>query len=165
MCPVVLRLTMNMYINQSIQVKWNSIVSSNCYISNGVKQGGCISPTLFSVYLNGLIEKLKRNNIGCRYGSEFLGVFCYADDLSLLCPSFTGIKEMLRTCEIYADEHKILFNAKKSQLLHFTMVWYGMVIFYLTYGNRCNLKKTHTVQRIYVRRLHIEYTTRVFASM
>ena len=40
MCPVVLRLTMNMYINQSIQVKWNSIVYSNCYISNGVKQGG-----------------------------------------------------------------------------------------------------------------------------
>ena len=113
MCPVVLRLTMNMYINQSIQVKWNSIVSSNCYISNGVKQGGCISRTFFSVYLNGLIEKLKRNNIGCRYGSEFMGVFCYADDLSLLCPSFTGIKEMLRTCEKYADEHKILFHAKR----------------------------------------------------
>ena len=27
---------------------------------------------------------------------------------------------MLRTCEIYAEEHKILFNARKSQLLHFT---------------------------------------------
>ena len=26
---------------------------------------------------------------------------------------------MLRTCEIYAEEHKILINAKKSQLLHF----------------------------------------------
>ena len=26
---------------------------------------------------------------------------------------------MLRTCEIYAVEHKILFNVKKSQLLHF----------------------------------------------
>ena len=26
MCPVVLRLTMNMYNNQSIQVKWNSIL-------------------------------------------------------------------------------------------------------------------------------------------
>ena len=49
-----------------------------------------------------------------------MGVYCYADDLSLLCPSFTGIKEMLRTCELYAEEHKILFNAKKSQLLHFT---------------------------------------------
>ena len=49
-----------------------------------------------------------------------MGVFCYADDLSLLCPSFTGIREMLRTCKIYAEEHKILFNAKRSQLLHFT---------------------------------------------
>ena len=103
---VVLRLTMNMYINQSIQVKWNSIVSSNCYISNRVKQGGCISPTFFSVYLNRLLEKIRKNNIGCRYGSEFMRVFCYADDLSLLCPSFIGIKEMLRTCEIYADKHK-----------------------------------------------------------
>ena len=72
MCPVVLRLTMNMYINQSIQVKWNSIVSSNCYISNGVKQGGCISPTFFSVYLNGLIEKPRKINIECRYSSEFM---------------------------------------------------------------------------------------------
>ena len=49
-----------------------------------------------------------------------MGVFCYADDLSLLCPYLTGIKEMLRTCKIYAEELKILFNDKKSQLLHFT---------------------------------------------
>ena len=90
------------------------------HVSNGVKQGGCISPTFFSVYLNGLIEKLRKNDIGCRYGSDFMGVFCYADDLILLCPSFTDIKERLRTCEIYANKHKILFNAKKSQLLHFT---------------------------------------------
>ena len=41
-------------------------------------------------------------------------------ELSLLCTSFTGIKEMLRTCEIYAEKHKILFTAKKSQLIHFT---------------------------------------------
>ena len=60
MCPVVLRLIMNMYVNQNVQVKWNSIVSSNYYISTGVKQGGCISPTFFSVYLNGLIEKLRK---------------------------------------------------------------------------------------------------------
>ena len=49
-----------------------------------------------------------------------MGVYCYADDLSILCQSFTGIKEMLRTCYIYAEEHTLLFNSKKSQLLHFT---------------------------------------------
>ena len=110
---------MNMYINQSFQVKWNNFISSQSHVSNGVKQGGCLSPTLFSVYLNELIKTLRKNNIGCRYGSEYMGVFCYADDLSLLCPSFTGIKEMLKTCEDYAMKHNILFNAKKSQMLTF----------------------------------------------
>ena len=37
----------------------------------------------------------------------------------LYCPSFTGIKEKLKTCEDYAMNHKILFNAKKSQMLTF----------------------------------------------
>ena len=74
MCPIVLRLLMNMYVNQSFQVKWNNIISSQSHISNGVKQGGCLSPTLFSVYMNELIEILRKNNIGCRYGSEYLGV-------------------------------------------------------------------------------------------
>ena len=50
---------------------------------------------------------LRKNNIGCRYGSEYMGVFCYADDLSLLYPSFTGIKEMLKICEDYAMKHFI----------------------------------------------------------
>ena len=47
MCPIVLRLLINMYINQKIQVKWNNVLSKQYSISNGVKQGGCLSPTLF----------------------------------------------------------------------------------------------------------------------
>ena len=105
---------MNMYVNQSFQVKWNDIISSQSHISNGVKQSGCLSPTLFCVYMNELIEILRKNNIGSRYGSEYMGVFCYADDLSLLCLSFTGIKEMLKNCEDYAMNHNILFDAKKK---------------------------------------------------
>ena len=119
-CPVVLRLIMNMYTNQEIQIKWNNLLSTKCEISNGVKQGGCLSPSLFSVYLNNLITNLKKSNIGCRYGSEYMGVYGYADDLSLLCPSFSGLKEMLNICERYANDKKIIFNASKSQLLHFS---------------------------------------------
>ena len=70
MCPLVLRLIMNMYLNQEIQVKWNSIFSSKCKTSNGIKQGGCLSPSLFSVYLSNRIGKFRNINIGCRYRSE-----------------------------------------------------------------------------------------------
>ena len=67
---VSISAVMNMYINQQIQVKWNSTMSMKSSISNGVKQGGCLSPNLFSVYLNKLIEILKNCNIGCRYGNH-----------------------------------------------------------------------------------------------
>ena len=32
MCPVALRMLMNMYINQQIQVKWNNAISKHCNI-------------------------------------------------------------------------------------------------------------------------------------
>ena len=70
MCPIVLRLIMNMYTNQEIQVKWNTLLSSKCKTSNGVKQGGCLSPSLVSVYFNDLIVKLRNSNIGCTVGTD-----------------------------------------------------------------------------------------------
>ena len=36
-------------------------------MSNGVKQGGCLFPSLFSIYLNNLITNLRNINIGCKY--------------------------------------------------------------------------------------------------
>ena len=84
-------------------------VKSNC-----VKQGDCLSPSLFRIHLNNLILNLRNSNIGCKYGFEYMGVFGYADDLSLLCPSSTGIKELLSICEKYARKYDILFNATKS---------------------------------------------------
>ena len=78
-------MLMNMYINQQIQVKWNNAISKQSNIKNGVKQDGCLSPSFFIVYLNNLIEIFRICNVGCsRYGSQYMGVYCYADDLSLL---------------------------------------------------------------------------------
>ena len=111
---------MNMYVNEVVQIKWNDSLSNKCKISNGVKQGGCVSPSLFNIYLNNLILNLRNSSIGCKHGSEYMGVCRYADDLSLLCPSFTGIKEMLSICEKYARKYDILFNTTKSQLLYFS---------------------------------------------
>ena len=45
------------------------------YISNGVKQDRCISPACFSVYLNGLLEKLRKNYYGLIF--HFLSVAHY----------------------------------------------------------------------------------------
>ena len=59
MSPVTLRLIMNMYISQKMQVRFNNLLSSQFNVGNGVKQGDVLSPILFTVYLDSLIKTLK----------------------------------------------------------------------------------------------------------
>ena len=93
---------------------------SNQYImSNGVKQGGFLSPTLFSIYLNDLFDVLHSSNIGCRHVNHDMDVYCYEYGINLLSPTLSGLKEMLKLCEDYALKHKIIFDTSKSKLLCF----------------------------------------------
>ena len=116
MCPIVLRLIFTMYISQKMQVRWGEKVSSQFSVSNGVKQGGVMSPVLFTVFLDNLLKILKQRNIGCKIGVT-------------LCPSISCLKEMLKICEDYASDYNTIFNAKKSKLMHFGR-------------NKMNIKKT-----------------------
>ena len=57
LCPIVLRLLMNIYVNQSLQVRWNSMISEKFSIANGVKQGGVLSPISFSILVLLVLRK------------------------------------------------------------------------------------------------------------
>ena len=51
MCPLFLRFLIHSYCNQKMRIKWNAAISDSFDTSNGVKQGGVLSPLLFYVYL------------------------------------------------------------------------------------------------------------------
>ena len=91
-------------------------------LMNGVKQGGCLSPMLFTSYLDGWIRNLKHNGIGCHIGITYCGVFSYADDLAIVSPTLFGLRQMIEICEEYASEMDLLFNRKKSKLLCYNML-------------------------------------------
>ena len=114
--PTIIRFLMFWYKHQTMSVRWNGVLSESFHVSNGVRQGGVLSPVLFSVYVNGLLCKLKDSGDGCHLG----GSVCYADDLALLAPSPSAFRIMLNICEDFARVHGLKFNATKTQLIRFS---------------------------------------------
>ena len=82
-----------------MHVQWNSAHSTPFSLHNGVKQGGVLSPILFTIYIDSLLQKLKDSDLGCHVGRTFAGAFGYADDLALVYPSLSGLRQMIQICE------------------------------------------------------------------
>ena len=116
-CPRLMKLLLNMYTSQELIVKWNGKSSDAFKCSNGVKQGGVLSPTLFCVYLDELLKSLSDLNIGCFMGHHFTGALAYADDVTLLAPSVHAMQRMLKTCEDFSRQYNVKFNSSKCSLI------------------------------------------------
>ena len=97
--PIVLKLLLFMYTNQSLQVKWSNTLSDQFSVMNGVKQGGVLSPSIFSVYTDGLLERLQQTGVGCHMGSRFTGALVYADDIILLATCKSALSILISVCE------------------------------------------------------------------
>ena len=119
LCPLIIRFLLCMYTNQTVRVKWGSHTTKAFNVSNGVKQGGVLSPILFNVYIDELLNCLKNSGVGCYIGHIFVGSLAYADDISLLAPTRYAACKMLDICKSFSDEFDILFNPNKSKLIIF----------------------------------------------
>ena len=99
-------------------------------ISAGVRQGATLSPSLFCIYLDTLLARLRDAGVGCHIGGMYLGAFGYADDVTLLAPSRQALQLMLDICEDFASYklhkqsrceifYQVIFFHQKKYLLKF----------------------------------------------
>jgi len=69
----IIRFLINWYSTQQLTVCWNGAVSRPFGTLNGVRQGGVLSPLLFSLYLDDLLADISSAGIGCHYMGIFVG--------------------------------------------------------------------------------------------
>ena len=119
-CPLFIRIILNMYECGNSYIEWNGIKSDIFHVNNGVKQGGVLSPILFNLYTGPLLKDLRDSGVGCCIGNISANSFSYADDMVILSPTITGISKLINICEKYGKEYNIDFNPSKCKLLCFS---------------------------------------------
>ena len=65
------------YDHSTCSVLWNGKPSRTISISQGVKQGGVLSPVLYSLYVNDLLVELENSGLGARLGNIYTGAPMY----------------------------------------------------------------------------------------
>lgn len=113
----IVRLLVYWYSNQRMQVQWGNATSASFGVSNGVRQGGLLSPALFNLYMDELSVQLNMRKTGCVVGKMLINHFMYADDLAILSPSSAGFQQLLNVCSDYGSQYDVNFNPKKSAVL------------------------------------------------
>ena len=107
------------YQHQLMSVRWGYSISNVFNVTNGVRQGGILSPKLFNIYIDGLSNILNNSLIGGSLGGKRINHMLYADDLCIVSLSSAGLQKLLSTCDEYCASHSITFNVKKSVCMFF----------------------------------------------
>ena len=86
-------------------------------MGSGVKQGCILSPTLFALCIDDLVERLKEKEVGVKFGDCMVSALLYADDIVLTAPDVNELQESIKVVEEWCKEWRMTLNIGKN--MHF----------------------------------------------
>ena len=98
--PRLIRVLKALYSSARISVD----INDSSINVRGVLQGSILSLFLFNLYINDLIEEIKK---------VAFEVLAYADDIAILCSCEREINLVIDVVERWAEENKLILNKKK----------------------------------------------------
>ena len=115
----------SLYSNPQARVVLDDFATEYFDCPIGVEQGDCLSPTLFSIFINDLALELKNVNIGINLDIEnqfqfgsLLNVLLYADDIVCIAESETDLQELVFIVELWCKKFRLEVNLTKTNILH-----------------------------------------------
>ena len=110
---VLLSMLENWFTLCSTCVRWGDLYSNYIKLVCGVRQGGVLSPCLFAVYINEVINVINSSGCGCNFGILATNIFLYADDILLLAPSVSALQRLVLLVEAHLSKLDMILNPKK----------------------------------------------------
>jgi len=105
-------------INGTAMVQYASIQTETFSLTQGVRQGAILSPLLYNIYTEDLLQEIKSLKIGAFLPNNYhTAIVVYADDIILLSPNLKHLQTMISHCEQHGHKLGLKFNQTKTQFV------------------------------------------------
>jgi len=94
----------------------NNQTSGPIIIKNGIRQGDSLSPMLFNLIMDKIIENLPKE-LGYRMGNDLIHIICYADDAVLIADSEENLQTLLSRFDQIAERLNMEISISKTKSL------------------------------------------------
>ena len=116
----ILDIIRSMYNSVKSRIRYENQLSNEFSCMLGVRQGECLSPFLFSMFLNDLEEEFITHGIeGIDIGLIKLFILLYADDIVIFSSDAEGLQNGLNVLELYSKRWKLKVNTEKTKVMVF----------------------------------------------
>ena len=109
------RLIKELYLNQKAKVKIGEEISEEIGLGRGVRQGCCLSPTLFNMYLEEIIGECFNGEKGVNMGGRRVECIRFADDMVVLSESEDELRNMMQGLNETCKKYGMRINIKKTK--------------------------------------------------
>ena len=106
------------YKDLSGEVKVGEVLSEPFGMTCGLRQGCVLSPMLFSLYINSLVEKLKAAGVGVECRGRLITALLYADDAVLVAEDEGQMRVSLGVLSEWCKQWSVEVNVEKCGVMH-----------------------------------------------
>ena len=142
---IFLRLIHNLYSNIKSCVSVNGKQSDYFGCFTGVRQGECLSPLLFSIYINDMDKYFLNNECSFLKHPDLLEnainllLLLYADDTVIFADDPQTLQKSLHCLEIYCNKWKLKVNVAKTKVMIFGKRQYNGDATFIFKGNNLEI--------------------------
>ena len=98
----MIRALKSLYRSVQCSVRVNGIDSEWFNVTTGLRQGCILSPLLFNLLSNDIIQEIYSIKCGVTYnGTDELSILMYADDIMLISDSEVKLQQMLHRLHLW----------------------------------------------------------------
>ena len=122
------RLIADLYMRQEIVVRIGTECTEETVIGRGVRQGCLLSPLLFSLYAESMMnEAMESIKEGIKIGGQLLADIRFADDQAMVAESNKGLQKIMERLNETAEKYGMRINKKKTKVMRVSREGGGVV--------------------------------------